>query len=144
MFENLKRKKARLIEGTNSLPFEIIFEKSENHSQRPDYETVPLSRVSSVASPSGSRYVANFPCSSTILNKINLLLDLHYTARCKLLVSQPASGFCGFWRAVSQSMGGKLATEQHSHRSMKSLKGHCSHADSGWTLGTEEERKKLS
>lgn len=54
--------------------------------------------------------------------------------------------------AVSVAPGGlsaslwaeKLATEQHSHRSMKSLKSHCSHADSGWTLGTEEERKKLS
>lgn len=108
MFENLKRKKARLIEGTSSLPFEIIFEKLENHSQCPDYETVPLSRISSVASPSRSRYVANFPCSSTILNKMNLLLDLHYTARCKLLVTQPASGFCGSWRAVSQSKGRKV------------------------------------
>lgn len=45
-FLNLKRKKARLIEGTNSLPFEVIFEKSDNSSQCPDYETAPLSRVS--------------------------------------------------------------------------------------------------
>lgn len=108
MFENLKRKKARLIEGTDSLPFDIIFEKLENHSPCPDYDTVPLSRISSVASPSGSRYVANFPCSSTILNKMNLLLDPHYTAKCKLLVTQPAGGFCGSWRAVSQSVGGEV------------------------------------
>lgn len=97
-----------MIEGTNSLPSEVVFEKSEHSSQCPDYGTGPLSGVSYVTFPSGSRYVANFPCSSTILNKMNLLLDLHYTTRCKLLVTQPASGFCGSPRAVSQSVGWKV------------------------------------